>query len=384
VTFSDLVRATLKKGLVPVIVPELKTITVGGAVSGCSVESMSYERGGFHDSCLEYELVTGDGRLVRCSQDSNPEIFEMMHGSYGTLGILTKLKFRLITAKPFIHITYERLSSVEDYWSAMRHWCENGSYHYIDGIIHNSDSFIACLGKMVDEAPYLSNYEREHIYYESTEKKSEDYLNIYDYFFRYDTECHWMTETFPIMRSNPIRTLFGKYLLGSTNLIRLSKRFRHLLKLKKRPDVVVDVFIPRKNFETFLRWYIREFAFYPLWVVPYMMGKFYPWLADDYIDGFGGDRFLVDCAVYGKKNNDADVDYSEVLEKKVYELHGIKTLISRNHYDEETFWKIYDRPRYEKIKQEMDPNNVFKDLYAKVHPHRVPTRESVDHPRRKR
>ncbi|HEY4220998.1 MAG TPA: FAD-binding protein, partial [Myxococcota bacterium] len=32
VSFVDLVAATLKHGLVPVVVPELKTITIGGAV----------------------------------------------------------------------------------------------------------------------------------------------------------------------------------------------------------------------------------------------------------------------------------------------------------------------------------------------------------------
>ena len=41
VTFSDLVKVTLKHKLVPVVVPELKTITIGGAVAGCSIESMS-------------------------------------------------------------------------------------------------------------------------------------------------------------------------------------------------------------------------------------------------------------------------------------------------------------------------------------------------------
>ena len=40
VTFVDLVRATLRRGLVPIIVPELKTITVGGAVSGCSIATV--------------------------------------------------------------------------------------------------------------------------------------------------------------------------------------------------------------------------------------------------------------------------------------------------------------------------------------------------------
>ena len=37
VTFIDLVRATLRHGLVPKTVPEFKTITIGGAVAGCSI-----------------------------------------------------------------------------------------------------------------------------------------------------------------------------------------------------------------------------------------------------------------------------------------------------------------------------------------------------------
>ncbi|HEY6033200.1 MAG TPA: FAD-binding protein, partial [Kofleriaceae bacterium] len=49
VMFDDLVEATLRHGLVPKVVPELKSITVGGAVTGCSLESMSFQYGGFHD-----------------------------------------------------------------------------------------------------------------------------------------------------------------------------------------------------------------------------------------------------------------------------------------------------------------------------------------------
>ena len=52
VTFAELVRVTLDHGLVPVVVPELPTITLGGAVAGCSLESMSFAHGGFHDGCL--------------------------------------------------------------------------------------------------------------------------------------------------------------------------------------------------------------------------------------------------------------------------------------------------------------------------------------------
>src|SRR2546430_2400544 len=66
VTFVDLVDATLAHGLVPIVVPELETITIGGAVAGCSIESMSFVHGGFHDTCLEYEVITAPGDVRTC------------------------------------------------------------------------------------------------------------------------------------------------------------------------------------------------------------------------------------------------------------------------------------------------------------------------------
>ena len=114
-TFTKIVDATMKHGLAPTVVPELKTITVGGAVAGCSVESMSYKFGGFHDSCLEYEVVTAKGDVLICTPDNeNQLLFQMLHGTFGTLGIITSLKFRLIPAKPFVKMTYEKYKDMEE------------------------------------------------------------------------------------------------------------------------------------------------------------------------------------------------------------------------------------------------------------------------------
>src|SRR5262249_54225141 len=120
VTFVDLVRATLPHGLVPIIVPELKTITIGGAVGGCSIESMSFVHGGFHDTCLEYEVITATGDVMVCTPDNEHRlVFQMMHGTFGTLGIIARLTFRLIPAKPFVKLHYETHANVADYQSAI-------------------------------------------------------------------------------------------------------------------------------------------------------------------------------------------------------------------------------------------------------------------------
>jgi FAD/FMN-containing dehydrogenase len=366
VTFAECVRATLPHGLLPKVVPELEGITLGGAVAGCSVESMSYRYGGFHDTCLEYELVTGAGEVRHVSRERDPDVFHMVHGSYGTLAILTKLTFELVPAKPFVHLEYRKLTTFADFDREMRTACAQGTHDFVDGILHGPDALVLCLGRFVDHAPYTSSYRWLDIYYKSTATRAEDYLTTFDYCFRYDTECHWLTRTLPPLEWKPVRLALGKLVLGSTNLIKWSGRVEKLLALKKRPDVVVDVFIPAKRFAEFFAWYTETFRYWPLWIVPYKVPEPYPWISDEHAARMG-DGMFIDCAVYGKPNGDPNVDWSQVLEEKTYELGGIKTLISRNHHTRERFWQVFSRPRYEAMKTKLDPRGVFKNLYDKFH-----------------
>ena len=63
-TYEHLVDATLPYGLMPLVVPQLKTITLGGAVTGLGIESTSFRNGLPHESVLEMDVLTGDGRVV--------------------------------------------------------------------------------------------------------------------------------------------------------------------------------------------------------------------------------------------------------------------------------------------------------------------------------
>ncbi|MBI3557005.1 MAG: FAD-binding oxidoreductase [Deltaproteobacteria bacterium] len=366
VTFAQLAKATLEKGLIPMVVPELEGITVGGAVAGCSVESMSYRYGGFHDSCEEYEIITGEGKVLTCSPRQEPLLFEMVHGSYGTLGILTRLTFKLVPAKQFVKMEYRKFNNFPAYQAEMLRLCKTTEFDFIDGIVHSRDNFVLCLGNFVDKAPYVSNYRWLNIFYKSTAEKSEDYLTTFDYCFRYDTECHWITKSVPLLEQKPVRFAVGKFVLGSTNLIKWSKRLDSLLKLKKRPDVVCDIFIPARRFNDFWKWYEKDFDFFPLWVIPYRIPKMYGWVSKTHGARMQGD-LMIDCAVYGKPNGHASVDYSKMLEDKTYELDGVKTLISRNHYTKERFWEIYNRENYDQAKLRLDPKAVFPGLFEKFH-----------------
>jgi FAD/FMN-containing dehydrogenase len=358
VTFSDLVHETMAYGLVPIVVPELKTITIGGAVAGCSLESMSYKYGGFHDTCLEYEVITAKGDVLICTpENENGLIFQMVHGTFGTLGIISKLKFRLIDAKPFVKVTYERFSTLEDFMSAIWGHYKDRDVDFMDGIIHTPRLYVLSVADFVDEAPYTHNYDWMRVYHESTRKRDEDYLKTSDYFFRYNKG---VTHTWP---TSFLGRLLLRRFLDSTFFLTFAAKHRNLL-LPRLVPITIDVFIPFSKVRTFLEWYSREMGHYPLWCVPYKRVRDYEWLSDEFARG-NSDELFLDLAVYGMKDK-KDRNYYRMLEEELIKIGGLKTLISGNYYTESEFWKTWNRDNYFKVKRITDPDDIFRDLYTKT------------------
>ena len=358
VTFVDLVAATMRHALVPIVVPELKTITIGGAVAGCSIESMSFVRGGFHDTCTEIEVVTADGRVLACTRDNEHKlVFDMVHGTFGTLGIVTQLTFELVPAKPYVHVVYETHATLAAYQDSIRRHAEARDLDFMDGIIHSPRCYVLAVGHFVDRAPYTHAYDWVRVYYKSTRTRREDYLKTADYFFRYD---RGVTNVRP--KSLVARVLFGKW-MSSTRWLALGNKFHWLLK-RERPTVTLDVFVPMSKVEDFLTWYERELDFYPLWCVPYRRVHDYPWLADSFWKQLPDDMFL-DLAIYGMRQH-GERNVHRMIEEKLRDLGGIKTLISHNYYPEDEFWTIWNKRDYDAVKAITDPGNLFRDLYTKT------------------
>lgn len=358
ITFVDLATATLKYGLVPIVVPELKTITIGGAVSGCSIESMSYKYGGFHDTCLEYEIITAKGEVLTCSPDNeNGLLFQMIHGTFGTLGLLTKLKFRLVPANPFVKVTYQKCAGIKDYKTAIWGHYTKKDVDFMDGIIHSPTEMVLSTGNFVDTAPYTHKYDWMRVYYKSTKTRKEDYLKTIDYFFRYDKG---VTNVTP--KSFLGRLFFGKF-INSSSLLQLVQKFRKFIPVDEIP-VTVDTFIPFSEGENFMNWYEKEINFFPLWCVPYKIARHYEWVSEKFFQKMKDELFL-DIAVYGLPKR-PDKNYYKMFEEELMNINGIKTLISTNYYSEGDFWKTWNKDNYYAVKGKTDPENIFLDLYTKT------------------
>ena len=121
-TYEHLVDATLAHGLMPLCVPQLKTITLGGAVTGLGIESTSFTWGLPHESVIEMDILTGDGRVLTVTgRDDDPhrDLYYGFPNSYGTLGYALRLKIELEPVKPYVELRHVRFASAQAMADAM-------------------------------------------------------------------------------------------------------------------------------------------------------------------------------------------------------------------------------------------------------------------------
>ncbi len=110
-TYEDLVDVTLPRGYIPLVVPQLRSITLGGAVTGLGIESTSFRSGLPHESVLEMDVLTGDGRIV--TTKPGDDLFDAFPNSYGSLGYATRLRIRLEAAPARVDLRHLRFDDLD-------------------------------------------------------------------------------------------------------------------------------------------------------------------------------------------------------------------------------------------------------------------------------
>src|SRR5271169_2157941 len=153
-TYEELADETLKSGLLPTVVPQLKTITIGGAISGIGIESSSFKYGLVHETVEEMEILLGDGSTIVCSRTQNPDLFYGFPNSYGTLGYVLRLKVKLIPAKRYVKLTHARFTEPAKFFAQIEALCASSRFDYIDGAVFSGDEMYITTGEFTDDAPF--------------------------------------------------------------------------------------------------------------------------------------------------------------------------------------------------------------------------------------
>jgi FAD/FMN-containing dehydrogenase len=378
-TYEHLVEATLAHGLMPLVVPQLKTITLGGAVTGLGIESASFRNGLPHESVLELEVITGDGRIIVArEQGEHADLFQGFPNSYGTLGYALRLKIELEPVRPFVRLRHVPFPDVAACFAAVSEIAETGSWEsqqvdFMDGTVFGPGAHFLTLGTMVDDARAVSDYTGQQIYYLSIPRRREDHLTIHDYLWRWDTDWFWCSRTFGAQRPR-IRRLWPKRWLRSDvywRIVAFERRHRltaRLDDLRRRPGreaVIQDVEVPVERAADFLEAFHREIGMAPIWMCPLRLrlgstpSPLYPLDPDmTYVNfGFWG--------AVERRPGEQEGDRNRLIERLVADLDGHKSLYSSSYYGEEEFRGLYGGERYEQLKAKYDPERRLLDLYEK-------------------
>lgn len=367
-TYERLVNETLKHGLLPTVVPELKTITIGGACTGLGIESSSFKYGLVHETVEELDVLTGTGQITTCSPTKNADLFYGFPNSYGTLGYALRVRVKLTPCKKYVKLKHERFDNAKDFFAAMDLACGRKEADFIDGTIFSEKEHYLTLGMFVNTAPPTSDYTGKNIYYKSIKEKETDYLTTHDYIWRWDTDWFWCSKHFHVQ--NPfIRRVWGKKRLNSKTYMRINKfsqRHPFLGKLatgfKKTESIIQDIQIPINNCAAFIDFFHNTIGITPVWTCPIKPynDKTYPLYPLD------PDTLYINFGFWDLKRTDKeDGHYNKLIERKVEELGGKKSLYSTSYYSEKKFWELYNKPAYDKLKKKYDPDNTFPNLYQK-------------------
>jgi FAD/FMN-containing dehydrogenase len=377
-TYEALCDATLPHQLMPLVVPQLKTITLGGAVTGLGIESSSLWHGLPHESVTEMEILTGDGRVVVATKDNeHSDLYYGFPNSYGTLGYSLALTIELMPVKPYVHLRHFRFTEPRACMDAIARIAADREYEghkadFVDGVAFSTTELYLTVGAFSDKAPWLGDYTGQQVFYKSLRTNREDFLTVKDYIWRWDTDWFWCSHAFGVQ--NPRLRRFWPRRYRRSDVYRKLVAFdqRHgltavLAEKRHQPAremVVQDVEIPVGRGDEFLGFFEKNVKMSPVWMCPLRLRGDRAWTlypmqpGDVYVNfGFWGTVPL--------PPGQRDGYYNRLVEEEVSALDGHKSLYSSAFYSEEEFRRRYNGAAYDKLKAEYDGAGRLLGLYDK-------------------
>jgi FAD/FMN-containing dehydrogenase len=380
-TYEHLVEATLPHGLIPMVVPQLRTITLGGAVTGLGIESTSFRNGLPHESVTEMDVFTGTGEVVTVRPGDG--LFDAFVNSYGSLGYATRLRITLERVPGHVELRHVRFDDAGLLAKTVAEICETREHDGqrvdgLDGVAFEPGEYYLTLARWSEDAGRArpSDYTGQQVYYRSIRERRHDVLTGHDYLWRWDTDWFWCSRAFGAQHP-VVRRVWPRRLRRSDvywKLVALDRRLGIGDRLDRRAGrpqgerVVQDVEVPVDRLAEFLAWFDREVGMRPVWLCPLRTRRHHadrPWPTYPLRAG----TTYVNVGFWGVVNVGPDAPQAprnRAIEAKVAELGGHKSLYSEAFYDRETFDRLYDGERLARVKSRYDPDDRLTGLYDKV------------------
>ncbi|HET7291833.1 MAG TPA: polyhydroxyalkanoic acid system family protein [Vicinamibacteria bacterium] len=130
--WRDVVARTWRHGLIPPVLTNNLSVTVGGTLSVAGIGVASFRHGAQTDNVEELEVATVDGAVHRCSRSERPELFWGVLSGLGQVAIILRAKLRLRRAKPMTRSYYLLYDDHRRFLEDARAAMDSGRWDYLE------------------------------------------------------------------------------------------------------------------------------------------------------------------------------------------------------------------------------------------------------------
>ena len=236
VSVGDITRHLIPKGYTLAVTLEIADATLGGLAMGVGMPTYSHKVGLYQECVLAYDIVLGDGSLIRATKDNEySDLFHCLPWSHGTLGFLVALELKIIPVKPYVHMKYFPVKGKVQYCEMIRNL--SGAYDslaevpdYLEATVYSKEEAVIMVGNFADVNTYEEKTKINQVtawykpwfykYVETFLTKQqprasyfEEYIPLRDYLLRHDKAIFWVLESMIPFGNHPLFLFFLGWML---------------------------------------------------------------------------------------------------------------------------------------------------------------------------
>lgn len=394
VTVGEVTEFLIPKKYTLAVTLEIADATLGGLAMGTGMTTHSHKVGLYHENVVSYEVVLGDGSLVKASEEENPDLYKALPWSHGSLGFLVALTVKLVNIKPFLKMTYVPIEGQKNYCNMIRilSGAQSADYDppdYLEATIFSKEKAVIMVGNYSDydhtiPVNIVTNWYKPwfYKYVESFLQKGKyvEQIPLREYLLRHNRAIFWVVESMIPFGNNIIfRWLFGWLLPPKPAFLKFTTT-PGVRAFTFTRQVFQDIVLPIDELEEQINISEKLFDTYPLLVYPCRIYDHGPKSGQlkrpkkKYIIEGTNYAMYNDLGIYGvpghvkKKKPYNPVKAMRDMEKFTRDVGGFSFLYADIFMTKEEFEEMFDLKLYEEVRKKYHAEGCFPHLYEKVKP----------------
>jgi len=315
--------------------------------------------------------VLGSGEVIIADRTQHTDLLTHLPGSYGTLGIVTRVTLSLGDALPFVRSRYRHFTDRGKYVAAFTGALEG--HEFVEGFVLGTSSYVLVTGNysgedagtpvfsaMTDGNPWFYQHAEE-----LAKKEAEDLIPTHEYMFRHQRGLLWIAGIIADLKIFS-HTRWGRAYLDREVAKKVAKTgFKGNLPLDiiERSMVNQDMGMRLSRLEEGIAYVQENIGVHPLWNCPAGTGA---------LDlAFATPRKMaarpetvVDIGIYGEPMAKGFRSFERI--RALQKFVDVPSLWGVSYLSPEELREAYDFTSYEEVQRKYAATDAFVPLESKI------------------